>query len=80
MDGKNITEPNRTVTEPKRYLDGKKSNLFELVLTSEEGMVEYLAHYPPLGDSDHEVHEVLNRKTHILTLKQQENLTMPPHH
>ena len=41
------------VTEPTRYRENEASNLLDLILTSEEGMVHNLAYHPPLGESDH---------------------------
>ena len=41
------------VTEPTRYRENEASNLLDLILTSEEGMVHNLNYHPPLGESDH---------------------------
>ena len=34
-------------------LENEASNLLDLILTSEEGMVHNLNYHPPLGESDH---------------------------
>ena len=41
------------VTEPTRYRENEVSNLLDLILSSEEGMVKDLSYHPPLGQSDH---------------------------
>ena len=41
------------VTEPTRYRENEASNLLDLILSSEEGMVKDLSYHPPLGQSDH---------------------------
>ena len=41
------------VSEPTRYRENEESNLLDLILTSEVGMVHNLAYHPPLGESDH---------------------------
>ena len=41
------------VTEPTRYREGERSNLFDLVLSTDDGMVQNLTYHPPLGESDH---------------------------
>ena len=41
------------VTEPTRYRSGEEPSLLDLIITNEAGMIENLAHYPALGDSDH---------------------------
>ena len=41
------------VTEPTRHRGNTTSNLLDLVLSSEEGMVKDLSYHPPLGESDH---------------------------
>ena len=41
------------VTEPTRYRANETSNVVDLILSSEEGMIEDLAYNPPLGESDH---------------------------
>ena len=41
------------VTEPTRYRKNEISNLLDLVITSEEGMIQDLHYLPPLGESDH---------------------------
>ena len=41
------------VSEPTRHRENEESNLLDLILTSEEGMVHNLAYHPPLGESDH---------------------------
>ena len=38
------------VTEPTRYRENETSNLLDLVLSSEEGMVKDLSYHPPLGN------------------------------
>ena len=43
------------VTEPTRHRDNEPSNLLDLILSSEEGMVKDLSYHPPLGESDHVV-------------------------
>ena len=45
----------QNITEPTRYRKGQQSNLVDLILTSEEGMVQNLIYHPPLGESDHVV-------------------------
>ena len=40
-------------TEPTRYRDGETSNILDLILSSEEGMVHDLTYHPPIGGSDH---------------------------
>ena len=42
------------VCKPTRYRDGQEPSLLDLVLTTEEGIVQNLVHDPGLGDSDHE--------------------------
>ena len=42
------------VCKPTRYREGQKPSLLDLILSTEEGMVHNLMHYPPLGDSDHD--------------------------
>ena len=37
------------VTEPTRYRENERPNLLDLVLSSEEGMVQDLRYLPPLG-------------------------------
>ena len=41
------------VTEPTRYRPNETPNVLDLILSSEEGMVQDLAYNPPLGESDH---------------------------
>ena len=41
------------VTEPTRYRDNERSNISDLILSSEEGMVQDLSYHPPIGESDH---------------------------
>ena len=41
------------ITEPTHHRDGEQSNLLDLILTSEEGMVQNLSYHLPLGESDH---------------------------
>ena len=41
------------VTEPTCYREGERSNLLDLVLSTDEGMVHDLTYHPPLGESDH---------------------------
>ena len=41
------------VSEPTRNREGDRSNLLDLILSSEEGMVRNLTYHPPLGESDH---------------------------
>ena len=41
------------VTEPTRYRDGESSNILDLILSNEEGMVNDLTYHPPIGESDH---------------------------
>ena len=41
------------VTEPTRYRDNERSNILDLILSSEEGMVQDLSYHPPIGESDH---------------------------
>ena len=41
------------VTEPTRYREGERSNILDLILSSEEGMVQDLTYHPPIGESDH---------------------------
>ena len=45
----------QNITEPTRHLEGQQSNLLDLILTSEEGMVQNLIYHPPLSESDHVV-------------------------
>ena len=40
-------------TEPTRYRENEKSNILNLILSREEGMVQDLTYHPPLGESDH---------------------------
>ena len=42
------------VCKPTRYHDDEEPSLLDLILTTEEGMVENLEHSPALGESDHE--------------------------
>ena len=42
------------VTQPTRYREGQEPSLLDLIMTSEEGMINEMTHNPPLGDSDHE--------------------------
>ena len=41
------------VTEPTRYRQNEKSNILDLILSSEEGMVQDLTYHPTLDESDH---------------------------
>ena len=41
------------VKQPTRYR-GETSNILDLILTNEEGMIDTIDHYPGLGKSDHE--------------------------
>ena len=41
------------VTEPTRHRANEASNILDLVLSSEEGIVKDLSYHPPLGQSDH---------------------------
>lgn len=41
------------VSEPTRYRNGEKPNILDLILSSEEGMIQELQYLPPLGNSDH---------------------------
>ena len=41
------------VTEPTRHRKDETPSLLDLVLTSEEGMVQEIQYLPPLGESDH---------------------------
>ena len=41
------------VTEPTRFRENERSNILDLILSSEEGMVQYLTYHPPIGESDH---------------------------
>ena len=41
------------MSEPTRHGENEESNLLDLILTSEEGMVHNLAYHPPFGESDH---------------------------
>ena len=41
------------VTEPTRYRANETPNLLDLILSSEEGMVQDLEYLPALGESDH---------------------------
>ena len=41
------------VTEPTRHRKDDSPSLLDLVLTSEEGMVQEIQYLPPLGESDH---------------------------
>ena len=41
------------VTEPTRHRANEASNILDLVLSSEEGMVKDIFYHPPLGQSDH---------------------------
>ena len=41
------------VTELTRYQANETPNVLDLILSSEEGMIEDLAYNPPLGESDH---------------------------
>ena len=43
------------VTKPTRHRDNETSNLLDLILSSEEGMIKDLSYHPPLGESDHVV-------------------------
>ena len=42
------------VCKPTRYREGQDPSLLDLLLTTEEGIVQNLVHDPGLGDSDHE--------------------------
>ena len=42
------------VKQPTRYREGETSNILDLILTNEEGMIDTIDHYPGLGKSDHE--------------------------
>ena len=42
------------VCNPTRYRDGQEPSLLDLIITTEEGMVQNLEHNPGLGESDHE--------------------------
>ena len=41
------------ITEPIRYRDNERSNILDLILSSEEGMVQDLSYHPLIGESDH---------------------------
>ena len=41
------------VTEPTRYREGERSNLLDLVLSTDEGMVPDLTYHPTLWESNH---------------------------
>ncbi|XP_069139173.1 uncharacterized protein [Argopecten irradians] len=41
------------VKDPTRYREGQVSNILDLIITNEEGMVENLEYNPSLGSSDH---------------------------
>ena len=41
------------MTEPTRYREGENTNLLDLILSSEEGVVHDLSYHPPLAESDH---------------------------
>ena len=41
------------VTEPTRYRENEIPSLLDLILSTEEGMVQDLTYLPPLGESDH---------------------------
>ena len=41
------------VTQPTRYRQGESSNILDLILTNEEGMIDHLCFLPGLGSSDH---------------------------
>ena len=41
------------VTEPTRYREGEITNLLDLVLSTDEGMIQNLTDHHPLGESDH---------------------------
>ena len=41
------------VLEQTRYRNGEKPSLLDLILSTEEGMIQDLQYFPPLGDSDH---------------------------
>ena len=43
------------VTEPTRYRENQNANLLDLILSSEEGMVEDVSYHTPLGESDHAI-------------------------
>ena len=42
------------VKQPTRYREGETSNILDLILTNEEGMIDTIDHYPGLGKRDHE--------------------------
>ena len=42
------------VCNPTRYREGQEPSLLDLILTTEEGMIQSLEHNPGLGESDHE--------------------------
>ena len=42
------------VCNPTRYRDGHEPSLLDLIITTEEGMINFLEHNPGLGESDHE--------------------------
>ena len=42
------------VRKPTRYRLGETSNLLDLIITNEEGMVPLIEHHPGLGKSDHD--------------------------
>ena len=43
----------QNVTEPTRYRKDNIPSILDLVLSSEEGMIQNLQYMPPLGESDH---------------------------
>ena len=49
----NFIETLQDVTEPTRFRENERSNLLDLILSSEEGMVYDLTYHPPIGESDH---------------------------
>ena len=43
----------QSISEATRYRANEIPNVLDLILSSEEGMVQDLAYNPPLGESDH---------------------------
>ena len=41
------------ITEPTRYRDNERSHILDLILSSEEGMVQDSSYHPPIGESGH---------------------------
>ena len=60
------------ITDQTRIREGRNSNTIDLVITSEEHMIENLEIEPPLGNSDHVWLFVLSFLSHTSNINRAE--------